>query len=136
MQIDTSELDRLAADLGRIPAKVAKGIAPIVRKGALNVKNDWNDSFRESESFKGIAGSVNFETKVSGDGHEAEIGPDKGKHPGLSGPPRSRPAAPLANIAHFGGARGGGTVEDPQKHLDAEAPRFVKALTDLIGDAL
>ena len=42
----------------------------------------------------------------------------------------------MANLAIFGGARGGGTVPDPQKHLDAEEPRIVKAMGDVIRKAI
>lgn len=125
MQIDTSELDRLAADLGRMPAKVAKGIAPIVRKGAVNIKNQLNAEMDESAHFGQV--NITFETKAEGDGYVAEIGAvTQGKVVG-----------DLAHFAYFGGANGGGgTVDDPEGALKAEAPRFVKALTDLIGDAL
>ena len=125
MQVDTSELDRLAADLGRMPAKVAKGIAPIVRKGAVNIKSQLNAEMDESAHFGQV--NITFETKAEGDGHVAEIGAvTEGKVVG-----------DLAHFAYFGGANGGGgTVDDPEGALRAEAPRFVKALTDLIGDAL
>ncbi len=125
MEIDTSELDRLAAELGQAPAKVAKGIAPVVRKGSLNIKNQLTEEMRGSRSFKGAA-DMSFETKASGDGFEAEIGPRS--DPGRAGN--------LANIAYFGGATGGGTVPDPRGALDDEAPRFVKALEDIVRDAL
>lgn len=133
---DASELKAFAAELARSPEIVRAEIRPVVKKASLNVKNDYNDSFRESESFKGVAGSVNFETRETGDGVEAEIGPDKDRYPGIPGPGRTRPAAPIANIAIFGGARGGGTVPDPQKHLDAEEPRIVKAMGDVIRKAI
>lgn len=137
MRIDASDFDDFARELERVAPEVAKGVRPVVQKGALNVKQDWNDAFRESTHFKGIAGSVNYDTKISVDGVEAEIGPDRGKFPGLAGKPKTRPAAPLAGIAHFGGARGGGgSIDDPQKFLDDEAPRFEKALNDLIDEAL
>lgn len=125
MQIDTSELDRLAADLGRMPAKVAKGIAPIVRKGAVNIKEQLNAEMDESAHFGQV--NITFETKTEGDGHVAEIGAVT----------QGRVVGDLAHFAYFGGANGGGgTVDDPEGALKAEAPRFVKALTDLIGDAL
>ena len=125
MQVDTSELDRLAADLGRMPAKVAKGIAPIVRKGAMNIKSQLNAEMDESAHFGQV--TITFETKTEGDGHVAEIGAvTEGKVVG-----------DLAHIAYFGGANGGGgTVDDPEGALMAEAPRFVKALEDIIRDAL
>lgn len=136
MNIDASALRAFEAELRRSPQIVREGVRPVIQKGALNVKNDFNASFRESRSFKGVAGSVSYDTKVTRDGVEAEIGPDKGRHPGASGPPKAKPAAPLANIAIFGGARGGGSVPDPQKHLDAEEPKLIKAMGDVIGRAI
>lgn len=135
--IDASDLEAFAAELTRSPEIVQEGVRPVVQKGALNIKSDFNDSFRESESFKGVAGSVNFDTAVTRDGVEAEIGPDRGRYPGLSGPAKARPAAPLAGIAIFGGARGGGrSVPDPQKHLDAEESKFIAALDAVVRRAL
>lgn len=132
-----SDFDKFAAELIASGAKVAAGSRAVVQKGALNVKKDFNDSFRESKHFKGAAGSVTFDTKITADGIEAEIGPDKDRHWGTPGPGKSRPAAPIANIAIFGGARGGGgSVDDPQKHLDAEAPKFEAAMNALIDRAL
>ena len=137
MNLDTSQLKAFEAELRRSPRVVRDGVRPVIAKASLNIKNDWNDSFRQSRSFKGIAGSVSYDTKVTRDGIEAEVGPDKSRHPGLAGPPKTRPAAPMANIAHFGGARGGGgTVPDPQKHLDDEEPRLIKAMGDVISKAI
>ena len=42
-----------------------------------------------------------------------------------------------ANIAYFGGARGGGgTVADPKTALDAEIPNFEAQLADILGGIL
>lgn len=127
MEFDTSELDRLATELGQAPVEVAKGIAPVVRKGALNIKNQLRDEMGESTHFKQVVSSITYETHARGDGHEAEIGAvTQGKVVG-----------DLAHFAYFGGANGGGgTVKDPEGALKDEAPRFIEALEDLIRDAL
>lgn len=131
-----NDFDKFAAELLAVGPKMVAGSRAVVQKGALNVKNDFNDSFRESSSFKGVAGSVNYDTKFTPSGVAAEIGPDKDRYPGIPGPGRTRPAAPIANIAVFGGARGGGTVPDPMKHLDTEAPKIEAAMSALLGKAL
>lgn len=136
MTFDASDLDAFAAELRRAPATLRREAEAVVKKGALNIKGDFNDSFRGSPHFKGVAGSVNFDIKIDGDSIEAEVGPDKDRYPGVPGKGRTRPAAPMANLAIFGGARGGGTVPDPQKHLDAEEPRIVKAMGDVIRKAI
>lgn len=137
MKMDAHEVRAFAIELEKSSADVQRDIRPVVQKGALNIKQAFNDSFRGSTHFKGISGSVTFDTKVTAGGVEAEIGPDKSRHPGVPGPGTTRPAAPHANIAIFGGAYGGGgSVDDPTKHLDAEAPKFEKALGDVIRRAL
>lgn len=125
IEVDTSELRALAADLGRAPDKVQQGVRPVLAKGALNVKAEMQAAMRGSRHFGQIAPSISYDTKVDGGGVEAEIGPDKGRAGGA-----------LANIAYFGTSRGGGTVPDPQVALTTEAPRFEQALSDLLGDLL
>ena len=122
VEIDASELRAFSSELGRVPAKVVTGIRPAVRKAGVNMKNQLREEMKASRHFR-AAESISFD---EGDGGMAvEVGPTK------SG------AGNLANIAYFGGANGGGgTVPDPRGALDAEAPRFEKALTDLVGEIL
>ncbi|HHU10248.1 MAG TPA: hypothetical protein GXZ60_09575 [Intrasporangiaceae bacterium] len=125
ISIDTSELDALASDLQQLPPKVTRGLPAVVRKGAVNIKNDWREAAAKSRHFK-IAPTISFDEKAASDGFEAEIGPN-----------RHYRAARLAGIAHFGGVNGGGgTIGDPQRFADAEEPGFAKAVADLVGDLL
>lgn len=127
LSIDASELRALAVDLGNVSAKVAKGARDVISKGALNVKNDWNDAFKGSRHFGHIGGAVSYDVTVTGSGVEAEVGVDRDRRPG----------APLAGIAHFGGARGGGgSIADPQTFLDAEAPALEKYLSEIVEGLL
>lgn len=126
-EVDASEFDRFAGDLESAVSRVVEGLPGVVSKGALNVKNEWNAAFAASESFAGVAGAVGYDTVTGGGGVEAQVGPNKAR----------RRAAALANIAHFGGANGGGgTVADPQVFLDNEAPKFVGAIESLIERSL
>lgn len=121
-----SDFDKFAAELIASGAKVAAGSRAVIQKGALNVKNDWQEALGDSRSFKGVKSTPTFDTKVSADGFEAEIGPrTSGQVPG-----------DLVSIAHFGGAHGGGGVSDPQEFLDTEAPKFEAAMNALIDKAL
>lgn len=128
MEIDTSELRALAADLRGAGDLVGKHVNAVVSRGALNIKNQLRREMRDSRHFRPVASAISYDIHragfSSGDVIEAEIGPERGS-PGS-----------LANIAFFGTSRGGGTVPDPQGALDAEAPRFEKALSDLFGDLL
>ena len=122
VEIDASELREFSSELGKVPTKVVTGIRPAVVKAGANMKNQLREEMDKSKHFK-ASRSINFD--VSDGGLAVEVGPTK------SG------AGNLANIAYFGGANGGGgTVPDPRGALEAEAPRFEKALTDLVGEIL
>lgn len=116
------DLRRLAADLNR-GVDQAK-VRAVVRKGALNVKNQLRREAEGSRWFR-IAPTISFDGREFWGGPGAEIGPEK------------RGAGNLANIAYFGGANGGGgTLPDPEGALAAEAPGFAKAIADLATEAL
>lgn len=126
MDFDARDMRRFAADLERAGAVAAAKARPVVAKGALNVKRDWQQALGESTHFKGVKQTPTYDTKVRGGGDsvEAEIGPrTAGKVPG-----------DLVHIAHFGGARGGGGVADPQTFLDNEEGAFVRSLEDVLSD--
>lgn len=126
MSADASELHAFVAELGEVTPKVAAKVPGVVKRGANNIKQTMAADFSRSRSFGQIGPTVNYDVRMDSDGVEAEIGPDK-----------RRRAARLANIAYFGGANGGGgTVRDPDHALEAESSRFMKALSDLLGDVL
>lgn len=129
MQIDASEFDALAKDLGAAPPLVKREVRGVVTKGAVNVKNQLRSEMSASTHFKGVSRGITFDIETDGTAVEALIGPEKGA-PGS-----------LANIAYFGGTgwgdqHSGGTVADPMGALEAEAPNFEKALLDLVEKAL
>lgn len=126
MVADVSQLRAFAVELDAVPDSVVRKIRPVVSKGALNIRDQMRAEMSRSRSFGQIAPTINYDLNVQADGMEAEIGPDK-----------RRRAARLANIAYFGGARGGGgTVPDPRGALEAEVPRFESALGKLLEDVL
>ena len=122
VEIDAHEVKEFASELGKVPTKVVTGVRPAVVKAGVNMKKQLREEMDKSKHFK-ASRSINFD--VSDGGLAVAVGPSKG-HPGS-----------IANIAYFGGVNGGGgTVPDPRGALDAEAPRFEKALTDLVGEIL
>lgn len=125
MSADVSQLRALTREMRAAPAKVQKGVRPVVSKGALNIKNEMQMDLAVSEHFRGITFSVSYDTKMDANGVEAVIGPDKGREGGA-----------LANIAYFGTSRGGGTVRDPERVLENEGPRFENALAHLLDGVL
>ena len=128
MPADVSQLRTLVTDMQAVPPKVAREVPAVVKKGADNVKKTMQSDFRQSRSFGQIAGSVNYDVTSDGDGVEAEIGPDKSLR-------RFGPS--LAVIAYWGAAHGGGgTVRDPARAMEDEAPKFEQALAKLLDGVL
>ena len=120
IEFDASEVRQFAQELGKVSAKVARGIPAVVSKGALNIKKQLAQELAGSTHFKGAAHTVSYDLLDAG--FAAEIGPSS-----ESGSPGN-----LANLAYFGGSNGGGgTVADPREALTAEGERFIKALADL-----
>ena len=120
ISIDAHEVRELAADFTRIPGELSRHAIPVLSKGALNIKNRMRESFVASGNagFRHVGRTVSYDLTTEGTELSAEIGPTK-------------PEGALANVAIFGTPRGGGTVADPREALEAEAPRFEKALADL-----
>lgn len=100
-----------------------KRVEAVTHRGANNIKRQQQAEMRASKHFGAVAGAISYDLRTGGGFGggfvEAEIGPTKGA-PGS-----------LANIAYFGGSRGGGTVPDPSVALEAEEPKFNRALEDL-----
>jgi len=122
--IDASELREFAADMRRYPEQLRRHIRPVVEKGAVKIKTQMREEMSRSRHFKGVTLSITYDLIDRVGGVEAEIGP-------LPGRPGS-----LANIAYFGGSRGGGTVPDPRGALEAEVPAFERALGALMSEVL
>lgn len=130
VNVDTSELRALAADMRAVPERLNRHLRPVIERGALNVKNALQEDMSARTHFPQLARSINYDvhlTSFDGDGvMEAEIGPDKARFGGA-----------LANIAYFGASRGGGgRVRDPMERLEEEQPRFEQALADALEDLL
>ena len=124
METDASELRDFAADVGRIGPKMQKKTKSIVSKGALNIKNTMREDFSHSAHFKQVGKTISYEVNETADGVEAEIGPNKHYR-----------SARIANIAYFGGIRGGGGTVDVENGLRQEVPNFVEHMRSVVGDA-
>lgn len=127
MNIDASELRTLSRDLGTLPTRVAFEVSRSIFKGATSIKAAMQRDARASIHWGGFAGDIDFDTILAADSFAAEIGPRVG--PGRPGN--------LANLAYTGYSRGAaGTVRPPEAALDDEAPKFERALGDILGGAL
>lgn len=124
MEIDTSELRRLAVDLGKVPAAVIPEAEAVLKKGAQNLKTEMQAAFQESPHFKAVARAVSYDRVGGAREVGYEIGPTVGG------------AGSLAHIAVDGGANGGGASVDIDSLLPREAAAVEKYLGDILGDAL
>lgn len=118
---DTTEVRKLAKDFGKLPVEVHPPVRAVLQKGALNIKNSWRARWSGHPHIPALPYAVTYDTRFSREGVEAEIGPDKDKRQG-----------PLGNIIEFGTPRNS-PIPGGLPALKEEAPKFEKALTDVIG---
>lgn len=121
MEFDTSEVDRLAADLGRIPGRMVPSMIAAVTKSATSVRDAMRADARGHAHSPHFPNSITAEVKVKVGQIEAEVGPDKGLTQGA-----------LGNILYFGTSMNG-PVLNINGPLDAESPKFQKAIEDAAG---
>jgi hypothetical protein len=119
MSDGSAEFLKLANDLGTIAGSAVKDVDGVLKKGAQNIKTEMVADATASEHFKGMAGSISYESRYGIGTPRYEVGPDK-----------SRRGGALGNIYYFGTSRGGGTG-DIEKPLRAEEPRLTSALDAL-----
>ncbi|WP_405475637.1 hypothetical protein [Paenarthrobacter ilicis] len=113
------EVRRLATNLGRIAGDAVKDVDGVLKKGAQNIKTEMQADVSGSLHFKGMAGSISYDSHYLPGRARYVIGPDK-----------SRRGGALGNIYYFGTSRGGGSG-DIDKPLRSEEPRTVSALEAL-----
>lgn len=121
IQLDTRELSRLAADLGRVPASVVPACGVVLDQTAQIVRDDMRRVARSRRSIRHFARSITYDIR----GLRAEIGPDKNLRQG-----------PLGNVLYFGTHRHGPVLEHPNAALDRAAPRFEATLASVVEQAL
>lgn len=114
------ELRAFAADLGKIASKALPDTDAVLKKGAQNIKDDLIDGIPSGSSWRGLKGSISYDS-MYGIGHaKYEIGPDK-----------SRRGGALGNLYYFGGSRGGG-YGDLEGPLARESPNLERELDKLV----
>lgn len=123
IEIDTTEVRKVAADATRMPGELSRWLRPAVSRGALNIKRAMQQDLEQSGNagIRAVARSISYDLIDVDHTIEAEIGPDK-------------PSGALANIAYFGTSRGGGHTRDPIEPLNEEAEAFQKAVADIVGE--
>ena len=125
VSVGSADLTSLIAALAKAPDEATDAARGVLQKGALNIKNALNQQAAGSRHFKGMAGSVTYDTEIRRLTITAEIGPDKDRRGGA-----------LGNLFFFGGANGGGGTGDLDAPLREEEPRMVKFLDEAMGKLL
>jgi hypothetical protein len=116
MSDGAAELRQFAISIGRVVNGAYDDVDAVISRGALNVKNEMIADAAASQHFKGMAGSISYDSENSGSTIRRVVGPDKGRAGGA-----------LGNIYYFGTSRGGGTG-DIEKPLNSEEPRLIGAI--------
>jgi len=112
------DLLNLARTLEQAAAGAEAAVSGVVRRGALNVKNDWraNATVTAGRHARLYPGSISYDVHAIPGGAEAIIGPDK-----------DRPQGPLGNLLEYGSVNNA-PHNDGGRALDAEEPRMVDAI--------
>lgn len=110
------ELRRFAEDLGKVAGKAVPDVDAVLEKGALNIKNDLIRGAKGSKHFKGMAGSISYDSMASVGTLRYEVGPEVGRAGGS-----------LGHIFYEGTSRGGGTG-DLEGPLRTEEPNLEREL--------
>lgn len=127
VKVSAEGLKELRAVLDGADREILPEVGKVVSKGALNIKRDWQARWRGLTRLPGLARTITYDTETRGQIASAEIGPDH----------RRGGQAPLAHIPEYGMPQTN-TPPHPggRPALEAEAPRFERALADVAGDLL
>lgn len=116
---DVDGITELVADLSDAPGRAQRKVDGVVRKGAVNVRDDWRDLAASYDHAPLYPLSITFDTKWEGSAYVAEVGPDKDK-----------PQGALGNLIEYGSANNPPHA-DGAAALSVEEPRFEQAMTEL-----
>lgn len=76
--IDTTQLDRLVVDLNNMPASIARNVRSALQVSAGHVKESWRGKLQGNAYAPRVPFSITYDTRITGDGIEVEIGAQKG----------------------------------------------------------
>ena len=114
MPFDTRETQKLINALRKAPDEAIVDSMKVMKKGATEIKKALQADAKKSRHFGQLAPTITYDLSPTATGLDIEIGPDKDRAV------RSGRPGPLANIAYFGGANGGGGTLDFDAPAEAE----------------
>lgn len=118
MEANTSELRRLAGDLGRASTEIVKVAEAETEKAAHNIKTTMADEARSDSSTRHFADSISYDRATALGFIGYEIGPDKNRRQGA-----------LGNLLYFGSANNGPKL-DVESGMRKEAPEYERRMAD------
>jgi len=125
MDIDTSQIRNLSFDLGKAEATTFPKVRAIVQKTMLDTKNELKAEAAGSgiAEAAALASAISYETKETGGGVSAEVGPVEGG-PGSFA------------FLYYGNRNNGPVLKDPlfamQRNAKKAEPYFLKVLGDVL----
>jgi hypothetical protein len=127
VRFDMSDVRRLERHLSRVVPRARRDMRAVVRRGALNIKNEWRSNARASapKHAPHYPRSISFDAANYGpDIYAAIIGPDKGG-----------PQGALGNLLEYGSVKNP-PHRDGGRALDAEEPRFEAQMALILARGL
>lgn len=124
MGVDVIGINALVADLEAFPTRLAANVVKAVRVTSQKVRDDARSRIAGHKYLPAYPYSITHDTKVTAEGVEGEIGPDKGRAQG-----------PLGNIVEYGTSKNA-----PLPHLgpalDANAEDLVTGIEIAVSQAI
>lgn len=124
MGVTVTGLHELEADLQTAIDEALPAVEKVTSKGALNIKRATQAAWQGLAHAPSLPSAVSYDITTSGLGVAAEIGPDKAKRQGA-----------LGNLLEYGSVNNA-PIPALNPALDAEEPRYVAALANVVGDLL
>lgn len=117
-------LNMLVAELEHAAQVAPDEARQVVQKGLLNIKTDWRRRWSGHAHAPRLPQAVTYDSFVRGMQSGGEVGPDKDK-----------PQGALGNLFEFGSVNNA-PIPGGAPALEAERPRFERAMEDLPAKAL
>lgn len=123
---DDADLRRLEAHLVRMIPQAERDAIAVVKRGALNIKNDWRRNAAQSapKHAPSYPSTIGYDIHRAGPVTLAIIGPDKSGRQGA-----------LGNLLEYGSAKNP-PHRDGGRALDAETPRFEQQMDAITARGL
>lgn len=121
--IDVIGLNLVVEDLNRFPLRLAVNVRKAVQVTSQKVRDDARNRIKGHKYLPAYPYAITYDTKVTAEGVEGEIGPDKGKAQG-----------PLGNIVEYGTSKNA-PIPHLGPALDANAEDLVAGVEIAVRQA-